>query len=854
MMIKAISKTANIIVKIVLILGIALSVCFVAIKHGINIDEFSHEKFSFKGLYIKLDKKLILKAKNIEIYDSNDTKNSKKGYSAVELDKIINNFKYIREYFEEIDIESLKVASNEISAKYKDDIFFIDTPFLKIDTNLNKKGNEFLIAIDELSFKDVNITLAGNGKANLIDDSYSFDGFFAGYGIAGKLDFTLKDSIVKYEVSNSVATDLDDLIIWLMQIDQLDEEVARWIYGNVVAIEYMVDSLKGEFNIKSLDYYPDKLKGVAKANYVWVIFDKNSPPVIADSVDITLRDKTLYFDLTKPVFESKDLNGSKVKIDGFMDQHTNVYIDIKTNSLLDKDILSVIRNFGVDLPLLQKSGELMSDLLIKLDIKNDTTDISGNFTLKDSNIEISGVDFYSKSASIKLDNSKVTLKDANLKMGEIFNANNINGTIDTDKQKGNLSTNFSQINIPDIYNRKNLNSNVALDFSGKNSIIEVDKLGVRLNLAKNQNTINLPNISELVEYSKLLSDLGIKSGNVVVTTKDFKNFTLNAQDINFDMPFLLNEVPYSYDSFTINISPDIVSAKSLSGKLNFSVKNEVVDIDINGLDLVLSFKEDGKSSNFPKINFKGKNSHIIFKDIDKTLNLSSYSGNLYQKDINFSAKAIPKGDLLFRTNKNIVVLNGTNLIGESINNFLGTKSFSGGEFSIKAVGDSLNDFNAEILMKDTYLTDLIVYQRMLTFLNTIPSLASFKTPDFNKEGFTVKDGKIYFSKKGDNIHIQGMNFLGTSADIAGVGDIDLKTGALNIDLEIMYLKDASGLLENIPIINQIFLGRDRTFSTIIEIRGTVEKPVYSNKVAQDILMSPFNIIKNVLELPVSLFD
>lgn len=853
-MIKAISKIANVIVKIVLILGIALSVCFIAIKHGINIDEFSHEKFSFKGLYIKLDKKLILKAENIEIFDSNDTKNNKKGYSAVELDKIINNFKYIREYFKEIDLKSVKIAKNEISAKYKDDIFFINTPFLKVDTNLNKKGNEFLIAIDELSFKDANITLAGNGKANLIDDSYSFDGFFVGYGIAGKLDFTLKNSLIKYEVSNAAATSLEDLTLWLMQIGQLDEEVSKWIYGNVVALEYEVESLKGEFDIKTLNYHPDKFKGVAKANYVWVNFHKNSPPAIADSVDIKFKDKKLYFDLINPVFESKDLNGTKVSLEGFMDKHTKVYIDLKTNSLLDNEILNVAKNFGVELPLLQKSGKLNSNLLVTLDIKKDTTDISGNFNLQDSNIEISGASFYSKSADIKIDNSKITINNANLNFNKIFNANNINGTIDTKTNKGNFTTNFSHIKLSDIYDRKNLNSKVILDFSGKNTIIDVKELGVKLNLAKNQSTINLPNISEIAPYSNLLNNLGIKSGNVLVTTKDFKNFIVTTENVNFDMPFLVNEAPYSNDSFTINISPTVVSGKSLSGKLNFVVKNEVVDIDINGIDLVLSFKENSKTSEFPKVNFRGKNSDIIFKDIGKSLNLSSYSGNLNKKDIDFSAKMIPQGDLLFKTDKNIVVLNGTNLIGESVNNFLGRNSFSGGDLTIKAVGDNLDNFNAEILMQNTYLTDFIVYQRMLTFLNTIPSLASFKTPDFNEKGFTVKDGKIYFSRKGNNIHIQGMNFLGTSADIAGIGDIDLKTGALDIDLEVMYLKDASSLLENIPIINQIFLGSDRTLSTIIEIRGTTKNPVYSNKVAKDILMSPFNLIKNILELPASIFE
>lgn len=829
---------------------------FIALKHGIKIDKFDHQKFSIERLYIKFDKKLILKVKNIEIYDIQDTKNPKKGYSAVELDGIVKNFKYINKYFEEIDLEALNIENNKISAQYKDEIFFVDTPFLRVDTKLKKEKNNYLVAIDELEFKDFNITIAGNGKADILGNAYSFDGFFITYELAGKLDFSVEDSMIDYTITNVTADSLEEFSNGLVNLGFVDKSVAKWIFGKVIAENYTVDNFSGKFDIKNLDYLPNYLVGNAHANGVYVHFKDGHPAAVADGTNIEFKNGSLYFDLKNPSYEGRDINGSKVWLEGILDHHTKAFINIKTNSQLDDTILNLLNIFGVDIPLKQKSGSLNSDVLVELDIKKDTTDVYGNFILNNSNIEISGAEFYSKNTIIDLNNSKIDIKNANLKMNNIFEVNGLNGTLDVKAKKGDLKGKFSEVNVPDVYSKKDFLSNIKLDFSGKSTIIDIDALGTKLNISKNKTTISLPNLKDIVPYSKLLSSIGIKSGDVSVETNNFKNFKVIANGVNFDTPFVMGDknIPYLKDSFVIDVSSKSVSGKSGSGNLNFSVKDNVVDVDFTGLDLVLSFNGDSNDINFPKVNFKAKDSHIIFKDIDKVLNLSSYSGNLYQKDISFNAKVIPQGDLFFKKNKDVVVLNATKFTDKSINKFLGRDSFNGGNFVIKAVGETLEDFRVEILMDNTYLTDFVVYQRMLSFLNSVPSLVSLKSPDFNEKGFTVKDGKMYFSKKGNIVHIQGMNFLGTSADIAGIGDIDLKTGNLFIDLEIMYLKDASGIINNIPILNQILLGRDRTLSTVIEVRGTLKEPKYSTKVVEDLLMTPLNLIKNVLELPVSLFD
>ena len=130
----------------------------------------------------------------------------------------------------------------------------------------------------------------------------------------------------------------------------------------------------------------------------------------------------------------------------------------------------------------------------------------------------------------------------------------------------------------------------------------------------------------------------------------------------------------------------------------------------------------------------------------------------------------------------------------------------------------------------------------------------FKTPDFGADGYPVKFGKILFEKKADTLKFLAIELESSSADIGGHGTINLATKEIDVDLELKLLKDASSIIDKIPLINQIVLGKDRTLSTVIKVRGTLQKPQYSTQILQDALLSPFKIIRNVLEAPFLIFE
>ncbi|MSN96287.1 DUF3971 domain-containing protein [Campylobacter sp. FMV-PI01] len=847
---KIISKIAKIILTIVVILMIILSLNFVWLKNGISINSYKNDIFSIEQLYIKFDNKLILKAKNINIYGKNSLESTK--FDAKIFENLAKYFRAINSFFQEIDLKNIKIYDTNLTVLYKDKIFYIDTPFLKIDTEIFTKDKKFKIGIKELSFKDFNLTLIGDLYIDFIDKFYYFDGFFSTHEINGKLDFNIENKILKYNIKSVYASSLEQFMNELGFKTAMDEDLKEWIYGKIVAKNYYIDFLDGEIDLSKLDYKLYGMKGEGYAYDLNVSFDKNLSPVKVESAKITLLNGNLKFELQNPKYIDKNLYNSSVFIKDLF-KNTKILIYLKTDSLLDDEILKILKNYDIDLPFKQLSGELKSEILLDIGVDPFDVKYNGNFELKNSQINLNNIKFDIKNSQIDLNNSLIDIKNTSLKFGDIFDIKNITGSINLNKKIANLNADFKNLSVENIYNKINFQTPIDIDFSGKITNVVIYNLGVNLKLSPGSYLLYLQDLNSLALDSEFLQDLNVERGKVEIATKNFKNFKIKVQDFVAQTPFLTKDgKSYKQDDLNIEIKNSIIRGFTKSDLINFNILGDEVNLDIKNLDLILV--SDKNQTSTPNIKVNAINSNIIFKDINKTLYLDSYSANLYENSTKFKGKTLNNGEILLTIKPNLLSFFAQKISGENINEFLNRKIFEKGEFMVKAIGSSFDDFRGEILIKKGYLSDLVLYQKLLSFINSIPSLLNFKTPDFNNKGFSVKDGKIYFTKKQNILNINALNLNGSSADIAGKGNIDLKSGALNLDLELIYLKDASSIIGYIPIFNQVILGKDRAISTIIEIRGYLNNPIFKNRVVSDVLLSPFNLIKNTIELPFVIFD
>ncbi|AII14808.1 hypothetical protein (DUF3971 domain) [Campylobacter iguaniorum] len=825
-------------------LVIIISTLVLTLLHGIHVDEFNSNLIYIKELYIKLDKKLIVNIKNIKI---NKEKNKKT--SDAELLSIADNAIWINKIFKEINIQNISYDDINITMVYKDDIFFINTPYLTIDTRIYDES-PLKIAVNQLNFKDFNVTLQGDLRADLAKDYYDFNGTIASYELFGDLSLKLDKEMLKYKLSNVKASSLEHFISNLAQKTGLDEEIKKWIYGYIVADDYLVEELRGKLNLKTLDYYPNELYGKARASNLVVKFHPNVTPAIAKSASVEFVDDKLIFSLNEPTYYDKSIAGSSVEIENIIGQNSNLKLHLATKSLLDSKIHEILKAYEINIPITQKSGELNSTLDLRVYFDPFKIESSGKFDLKNADILISNAPFSSKGANVILKDELISIQNANLK-NEIFEAD-ANGVIDLNQSKAEFDGEFKEICISgcEILDIKNSLQTVLLDFN-QDMLITAPKLNFSMKIA-DQNIININDISMLKPHSKLMQSLDINGGNLEIKTTNFSDLDISLLGAKFDLPLAkISGQSYDEDDFHIKMAKNI-NLSSKSGLISANLDDKNLNLTLNSLKILLDSNSTDSMKYERNIHFNAKNSAVILQDLNRTINFSSFDGNLLNSELQFSGKT-GDGNININKKPNSLKISGQNLSSDFANDFMGLEAFKDGNFSIRLSGVDFDTFKSEIKVQNTYLSDYKFYQRFLSFLDSIPSLLIFKVPDFNDKGFTVDNGTVLINRDANKLNIQALKLTGSSADIAGGGNIDLNSKDINIDLELKLLKDASSIISKIPLVNYIILGKDKTISTIIEVRGTLDEPKFKTEVITDILKTPYNLIKNTLELPFNLF-
>jgi len=847
---------------IILILSLLL-----LLKYGIKINDFEFYGVKLEQLYIKLDKKIIVRAKQIKL------PSFKKDVAQKASDKQLLNLSqgvdYLETFFQEISLESVQIGDDfKIKILFLDDIFFVDSPYLNIDIKFQNEQQDGIdrFIVKNLSFKDFNVSISGEGSANFDKDDYKFDGNFTSHELNGKLSFALKDTLLTYKAYDVNAGSIKDFIAELDSRIHLNSEVKNWIYGYIVADDYHLNEINGKADLAKNDLFLNELNATANAKNLLVKFEKGLPAVNVAEANITLNNSKLKFDLTAPVYKGKKLDGSNVAINNIFDEKSaNLELFIKTNSIYDEAINEILRAYKINVPVRQLSGKMDASLriLIKLDEKSlenfDEKSViaNGDFKISDAVLDIAGSKFNAKSALVKLVNTSTLNIDASGFGLDFFRANakaDINLQKSTGEIKGVIESFDLKEKNDEILAFKNEPFTALLDFSKPSeTTLSIEPFGINLSFG-DESVIATKNSEFIMQNSPVLKQNGVLGfDDVSIKSKDFTNLEILAKGLKFDMPFLdKNGSKYDRDDFLITVSKAGVKVQSASKKLSLNIAEKGIEAKSNDLNLLVLDDNSTKEQSTP-LELFAKNGDIILKDLNKTLPFTSFSAEKKGKSTSLNGLA-KQGRVGYFSDEKSINLDATDISGEFINGLLGTKSFEGGKFRLKMLGENSKNFKAEVRFFGTYLKDYIFYQRLLSFLNSVPSLLSFKTPDFNDKGFTVKNGKILLTRKGDVIEFLAIEMIGTSADIGGRGTIDLKSKKINIDLELKILKDASGIIDKIPLINQIILGKDRSLSTVIAIRGTTEKPEYSTQILQDALLSPLKIIRNVLQAPFLIFE
>ena len=248
------------------------------------------------------------------------------------------------------------------------------------------------------------------------------------------------------------------------------------------------------------------------------------------------------------MYKRQNLNGTNLEIYKiFEEKGAGLTLNLQTSAIYDKSVNSILKAYDIEVPIKQLSGK--TDGKLSLDIKFDPLDVTakGKFKINGGQTLIAGAKFNVGTADVELASKKLKISAKNTGM-DFFSADAA-VNLDLYKLAGNVDGTINKLNLTfgknEILKLGAVPFAAKLDFSGKDTKLDIASpaaLGLKFGA---QNEINLPGVKSLLPYSPLLKSLQISEGGVNIKTKDFENLSIEADGVKFETPlFKKDGSPY----------------------------------------------------------------------------------------------------------------------------------------------------------------------------------------------------------------------------------------------------------------------------------------------------------------------
>lgn len=818
---------------------------FFILKNGFHIDELSNRFFSVKQLYIKLDKKIIVQMKNFDLFKQNE---QNAGVNLKEILALLQKIELMHLFFEEISVENFHYHAQNAKILFKNGEFFIDHSefFLKLD--LAVSNTSIQTNIQQFFAKDYNLTAVGKINIDAPTQKVQFVNIIKAANTFIEFNGTYADNELFLQTQNATTSN-KDLQIYIDQVanEKIHAHLKEWLIDKIQT-KYSFDKLEARIKfdksaVKILD-----INGTGKMNQTRLVFAPNIKPVDFDEVDILIDKEKLQTKFHKANFGKANLNKSEFFIYALNDfSKAGLSVKIISNDLMfDKDLKAILTGYKIELPFTQTSGQLTSEVFIDVPFKKGSPNTyTADFELSDTKIDFGNLLFASGRVSLKDE----VLKFENIRAENDFSIFSFHGTLPLKQERGDFTGFINKLNFKDLIQIQNEDLALSVNLNAKE--LRIDKYDAKMTWSQGLK-IEAFNVTDLVKSSPSLSKLGITNiHDLSLTSKDFKAYELVLKNAIFDKNLRYTSgAKYESDDFFIYQDDNIFKLTSASKNVAASMQKNDVFLEIRNIAYVLNTQDIdiSKNNNTQNVTINAYDCGILLQDLNKTIRFDTLKASMRGENSSIQA-AYKKAKFELNSNKNNLSINIYNVNDSVFNEFFGKEMVENGLFSLSLNGKNADNFSGQIIIENTFLKNLKFHNQLISFIDTIPSLISFKAPTFNEKGLNVKQGAVVFEKKGKIITIKTLAFNGDSVDILGLGNINLDTKKVDFDLELKTLKSASNLIASVPFINQIILGKERAISTQIKVDGSIEDPQFHTSITKQVLKIPFNLIKNIIQMP-----
>ena len=545
---------------------------------GVEIKTVKVFDYHVDGLYIKLDKKLILKADKISLPQR------KENPSFDRIDETFKSIKYLLTFFKHITLKEIDFSNNKMEVIFHNNILQLSSKDYLIRGNIEQEENLLKGDVPILYLKKQNITMKGSFSYDLHKDVLTTKGTFAFHRAIGTFSASKVQKDVVFSLKSDTFSDLKSII----EKFSLSPAIESWAVEKVQAKSYKLLSFKGKGKVGNEGFHLDaeSLKGKALLTDVKIQFQEALAPIEAERIIINYHDYGLYFDLYHPQYLGKSLDGSLVSIMDLGKNSTSLVLNLKTNAPLDADVLEILKAYDITMPVSQKNGYMKAEVDIDIGLIKHTNHVKVNVDVNESDIYLFDTKMHVLDATIKYENDKVSIE--NMRISEKAYKGTLSGTLNLKKKEGKFVFDANKI----IYKKEGniffKLAKVKLPFSfsyAKEWMLQVPKGALTIQSKGKDTLFTLKDLNVIKPYitDKMIIDNG---GYLKVRTKDFKTYRFTGA-LKRSTCFLYEKNERCETSIPIagTATSKNLDFYALGKRIHFNEAKSRVDIDNINIDL-----------------------------------------------------------------------------------------------------------------------------------------------------------------------------------------------------------------------------------------------------------------------------
>jgi hypothetical protein len=818
------------------------------------VDSLDFQKYNISKLYIKLDKKLQIDIEEIVV-----KKHSGPKVSEDDIENFFSYLVYFYAFVDQLHISNIKFEDQKsYKLLYKYGEFYLSEDDVELFASLEKRGKVTTLKIKKLIYNKLGTAISGELVAYNNFSYASFEGYIDIAQTRWKTNLYYKDSILRYDLKSNIARSIEPIMKVIESQVEFDKEISDWIYKKIKASSYEIKYLKGVLNTKTFEFDPDQIYAKAVVKNADVYFHNNLQPAKIKQIDLEIINNSLRFRLTDPSYQGLDAKGTYVQINNLFTKGAYILVDIKTKNIkLDSKIRNILQAFDVDFDLEQKSGFTDADLLLNIRFIPYEVNTKGKYIVKKGSfVYLDGIDFNASNVEISHNNNIVNIKKGNIRFKNLIDTDIADGVLDLNTKKFTSGLGIKSVVLKeksnDILEIKNELMNIEVDYSIKNDLkISIPKIPLNITVKDDTFYFDINDLSLSSKYFPLQKKYFIKEGDVSVETSDFINYfaTLNAS--NIETPLMKNSKEISSLHLDVAIDKEnIIGVDRFEGvEFVFSDNLHLYlhDFDINLSKTSTMMKSLTSRTLITAHNSKAlldENSEVIFDKAEVAIDENSTKIDLEYDE----------GALNFNKVDKKLTFDVQNMNQDFVKKFLNFDEFDGGKYNAKGYLDSNDTLHIDFEFEDAYVKDSTVLNNFISFINTIPSLATFNDNYFDKSGYLIKNGSIKAQIKNKILILDEIDLKGVNADFKGSGYANLSNKSINLSMKMSTFKHIGNIVSAIPLAGYIILGDDGTIGASFDVKGTFDNPQIITNIAKDGILAPMNIFKRVITLPLKIFE